>query len=262
MSCLPRVSLVLSAGGLRGAAHLGVLRRLTASNIPLNSSVGVSAGAVIAAYYAAVGLSTEELINEAAHFKGRHLVAHSLNLRTHRWFRSFIEPFAGVIPTRLRQLESSRFDQLHHGVGSIGVVCHDLTHNCPRYLTTRSHGNISLYNAVATSASIPNMFPPRPIDFEGKHCNFADGGISDALPILFAQSSEFDATHIIASDCRTHGDRPQYANHQNCAYIRPVLDSTTVLRAPRNSLIEAVIAGENAVTDKILNQIQSWTVST
>ena len=114
---------MLSAGGLRGAAHLGVLRRLSAANIPLDSIVGVSAGAVIAAYYAAVGLNTNELIDEAVLFKGRHLVAHSLNLRTHRRLRWFFEPLAGVIPRRLRQLESCRFDQLHHGIRSIGVVC-------------------------------------------------------------------------------------------------------------------------------------------
>ena len=258
---MPRLSLVLSAGGLRGAAHLGVLRRLTAANIPLDSIVGVSAGAVIAAYYAAVGLTTEELIDEAELFKGRHLVAHSLNLRTHQRLRWFFEPFAGVIPRRLRQLESCRFDQLHHGIRSIGVVCHDLTHNCPRYLTTRSHSDISLYNAVATSASIPNMFPPQPVEFEGQRCDFTDGGISDALPILFPQSADLDATHIIASDCRTHGDRPPCANQQNCTYIRPVIDGTTVLRAPRDSLLKAVLAGENAVTDKILDQIHSWTVS-
>ena len=209
---MPRLSLVLSAGGLRGAAHLGVLRRLTAANIPIDSIVGVSAGAVIAAYYAAVGLRTEELIGEAKLFKGRHIVAHSLNLRTYRRLRWFFEPFAGVIPTRLKQLESSRFDQLHHGVRSIGIVCHDLTHNCPRYLTTGSHGNISLYNAVATSASIPSMFPPQPVEFEGQRCDFTDGGLSDALPISFAKSSDLNATHIIASDCRTHGARPQCAD--------------------------------------------------
>jgi len=256
--CLPRLSLVLSAGGLRGAAHLGVLRRLTAANIPLDSIVGVSAGAVIAAYYAAVGLRTEELIGEAKLFKGRHLVAHSLNLRTYRRLRWFFEPFAGVIPTRLKQLESGRFDQLHHGVRSIGIVCHDLTHNCPRYLTTGSHGNISLYNAVATSASIPSMFPPQPVEFEGQRCDFTDGGLSDALPISFAKSSDLNATHIIASDCRTHGARPQCADEPNCVYVRPTLDGTTVLRAPRDSLTQAVIAGENVITDKVLNQIRSW----
>src|SRR5688572_5796808 len=41
-----RVALVLSAGGLRGAAHVGVLRGLVRRGIPIDAIVGVSAGAV------------------------------------------------------------------------------------------------------------------------------------------------------------------------------------------------------------------------
>ncbi len=73
-----RIGLVLSAGGLRGAAHLGVMRKLLAHDIPIDVIVGASAGAVVAAYYAAVGLTVDELIDDARGFKGRHLVAHSL----------------------------------------------------------------------------------------------------------------------------------------------------------------------------------------
>ena len=71
----PRIGLVLSAGGLRGAAHLGVMRKLLAHDIPLDIIVGTSVGAVVAAYYAAVGLTIDELIHDVRGFKGRHLVA-------------------------------------------------------------------------------------------------------------------------------------------------------------------------------------------
>lgn len=87
-----RVGLVLSAGGLRGAAHVGVLRQLIQHEIPIHVIVGVSAGAVIAAYYAAVGLEIDELIGDAAAFRGRHLLAHSLNVH----LRHRLEPEAGV----------------------------------------------------------------------------------------------------------------------------------------------------------------------
>ena len=253
----PRIGLVLSAGGLRGAAHLGVLRRLTAAGIPLDLIVGVSAGAVVAGYYAAVGLTIDELIDDARVFKGRHLVAHSLNLRSGRRFAPLFEPFAGIIPHRLRQLEASRFDTLHHGVRKIGIVCHDLTHNCPRYLSTASHGTIRLYDAVATSASIPSMFPPQPIEYDGRVCEFTDGGVSDALPVAFARSAELAATHLVVSDCRSRGDR--YPDSGDVVYVRPRLAGTTVLRAPRASLFEAVAAGEAAVTPEALDAIREWT---
>ena len=57
-----RIGLVLSGGGLRGAGHVGVLQQLVAHGIPIDVIVGSSAGAIGAAYYAAVGLTLEELI--------------------------------------------------------------------------------------------------------------------------------------------------------------------------------------------------------
>ena len=53
-----RIGIVLSAGGLRGAAHVGVLRQLVRHGIPIDAIVGVSAGAVVGAYDAAVGLDS------------------------------------------------------------------------------------------------------------------------------------------------------------------------------------------------------------
>ena len=64
-----RLGVVLSAGGLRGAAHVGVLRQLIRHGIPIDVIVGVSAGAVIAAYYAAVGLDLDELVADAERFR-------------------------------------------------------------------------------------------------------------------------------------------------------------------------------------------------
>jgi NTE family protein len=76
-----RVAVVLSGGGLRGAGHIGVLQQLVAHDIPIDIIVGSSAGAVVAAYYAAVGLRLDELLSDARKFRGRHLLAHSLNVR-------------------------------------------------------------------------------------------------------------------------------------------------------------------------------------
>jgi len=45
-----RIAVVLSAGGLRGAAHVGVLRELVRKGVPIHTIVGVSAGAIVAAY--------------------------------------------------------------------------------------------------------------------------------------------------------------------------------------------------------------------
>src|SRR5262249_57427047 len=60
-----RIAVVLSAGGLRGAAHVGVLRALVASGVRLGVLVGVCAGAVVAADYAGAGRTLDALAAEA-----------------------------------------------------------------------------------------------------------------------------------------------------------------------------------------------------
>ena len=56
----PKIALVLSGGGARGFAHIGVLRVLREMRVPVDIVVGTSMGAVIGGAYAA-GRSAEEL---------------------------------------------------------------------------------------------------------------------------------------------------------------------------------------------------------
>jgi len=57
----PKVALVLSGGGARGMAHLGVLQVLEKNNIPIDLIVGTSIGGIIGGLYAS-GYSTSELL--------------------------------------------------------------------------------------------------------------------------------------------------------------------------------------------------------
>lgn len=56
----PRIGLVLSGGGARGMAHIGVLRALERLRVPVDLVVGTSMGAVVGGAYAS-GRSVEEL---------------------------------------------------------------------------------------------------------------------------------------------------------------------------------------------------------
>lgn len=56
----PKVCLVLSGGGARGAAHIGVLRVLEELRVPVDCVVGTSMGAIVGAAYAS-GLSPERI---------------------------------------------------------------------------------------------------------------------------------------------------------------------------------------------------------
>ncbi|UUZ56741.1 patatin-like phospholipase family protein [Massilia sp. H-1] len=56
----PRVALVLSGGGARGFAHIGVLRTLRELRVPIDIVVGTSMGSVLGGAYAA-GASVSDL---------------------------------------------------------------------------------------------------------------------------------------------------------------------------------------------------------
>jgi NTE family protein len=56
----PRIGLVLSGGGARGAAHVGVIRTLEQLHVPIDAVAGTSMGAMVGGLYAA-GLSGDEI---------------------------------------------------------------------------------------------------------------------------------------------------------------------------------------------------------
>jgi NTE family protein len=251
-----RVALVLSAGGLRGAAHVGVLRQLLRHGIRVDAIVGVSAGAVVGAYYAAVGLGIDELIHDAEIFRGSHLLAHSLNVRTGYRFERQLACRCGVIPQRLKQLDEARFDRLHHGVQLLGIVCHDITAGRSRYFATGADHGLTVGAAVRASASVPFLFPPVSVRCDGLTCSLTDGGLLDAVPLAFARGPLVGATHVIVSDCRRLGRVPR--SDATVAWIRPRMTGTGTLRSPARGLRAAVDEGEAAVSEGVLGLIRSW----
>ena len=252
-----RIAVVLSAGGLRGAAHVGVLRRLTASQVPIHAVVGVSAGAVVGAYYASVGLSLDELAADAEAFRGRHLMAHALNVQLGYRFDHRLHRWCGFIPDRLRRLERATFDRLHHGVKRLGIVCHDAAACRPRYFSTGFNDGVALGDAVRASASIPHLFPAIALDCGSERVRLTDGGVSDPVPLDFARSAAIGATHVIVSDCRWIGRVP--ATDASTVWIRPRMLKTGTLWSPRRGLAGAVADGEEAVTDAMVDRIRGWT---
>ena len=56
----PKICLVLSGGGARGAAHVGVIKVLEEYRIPIDCIAGTSMGALVGAAYAS-GMSVAEM---------------------------------------------------------------------------------------------------------------------------------------------------------------------------------------------------------
>lgn len=60
MGARPKIGLVLSGGGAKGAAHIGVLKVMEKYQIPVDYIVGTSAGSIIAAMYS-IGYTPDEI---------------------------------------------------------------------------------------------------------------------------------------------------------------------------------------------------------
>jgi predicted acylesterase/phospholipase RssA len=163
--------------------------------------------------------------------------------------------WCGVIPDRLRQLEAAGFDRLHHG---LGIVCHDLCSGRPRYFGTGFvDQTVPLHEVVRASASIPHLFPAVAVLSGGGALRLTDGGLSDPLPLTFAQRPAMGATHIIVSDCRWLG-RVRARADTPTVWIRPLIRATGTLWSPREGLLATVRDGEAAVTGEILRVITGW----
>ena len=93
----PRIGLVLSGGGARGFAHVGVLQALEELRIPVDAIAGTSMGAVVGGLYAS-GMTADEIdalmrgIDWNAAFRDRPARA-TLNFRRKQDDREFLVRF-------------------------------------------------------------------------------------------------------------------------------------------------------------------------
>jgi NTE family protein len=249
-----RLGVVLSTGGLRGAAHLGVLKRLINAHVPIDILVGSSVGAVLGAYYAAVGMSIDELIADAPRISAKHLFWHSMRYRAPASAQEWIRARCGIVPERLEALDRARFDRLHHGVSIFGAVCHDLESKQPLYVSTIDTHDMPLGSVVRASAAIRLVYPAWSGESRGRRVRLVDGGYSDTLPIEFALN--LGATHVIVSDCRRN--RTTTPNDAHTLWVRPAIKGLGIVRSVSFSLNDAIRAGERAVTDDLIETARRW----
>jgi predicted acylesterase/phospholipase RssA len=196
------------------------------------------------------------MMADAETFRGRHLLTYSLDVHFDYRYDDRLKQWCGVIPERLRQLQSATFARLHHGIGCLGIVCHDVAARCPRYFWTGQDRGVALYDIVRASASIPWLFPAISVTCDDQTWRLTDGGISNPVPIEFARGPSIGATHVIVSDCRWLGTVPN--TDDQTVWIRPRMGHTGTLWSPRQGLVAAVRNGEAAVTRDALDRIGAW----
>ncbi len=173
------VALVLSSGGARGYAHIGVIDALENHGFTINSVTGCSMGAVVGGIYAAGGLEKFRKwafsLERTDLFKLYDFVFSSQGLiRGERVFKQ-IERY---IPDRNIEDLSIPFKAL----------ATDL--NAQKEIVFSSG---SLYRALRASSAIPAVV--KPAEFEG--LELLDGGILNPLPINMADRKPDDLMVVV-----------------------------------------------------------------
>lgn len=204
--------LVLSGGGARGMAHIGVIKVLERERIPVDCIVGTSMGAVVGSLYAS-GMTSAEIEDGLRALDWNAMFVDRIDRRTFTQRRkdedrSFLAKggfglrdgkltvppsvFEGqrlAIALRAALLPSaniSRFDDLPIPYRAIGT---DLETG---EAIAMDHGD--LVNAVRASMAVPGALAP--VSYEER--SLVDGGMSINLPVEIAQG--WGAKRIIAVD--------------------------------------------------------------
>jgi NTE family protein len=207
----PRIGLVLSGGGARGAAHIGVLEVLDQLHIPIDAIAGTSMGAVVGGLYAS-GLSATEIATVANSLNWQDAF-HDRPPRTELTYRrkeedeSFLVNFplgvrdwSFVLPKGLIKGQSLEMllRRLTLPVATINsfdalptpfrAVATDLASG---ECVVMNSGDLA--SAMRASLSAPGLFVP--VERDG-HV-LVDGGVADNLPIDVARSMNVDILIVV-----------------------------------------------------------------
>ena len=263
----PRICLVLSGGGARGMAHIGVLKVLEELKVPIDFIAGTSMGAVVGGLYAS-GMTVSQIAD---------------TMRSLDWQEAFRDaPPRRDLAFRRKQDDRNFLVRLPLGLkhGKIllpkGFIQGQKLQETLRQLTlpfSNSTNFIELptpFRAVATdletgaavlldrgdlaiamraSISAPGVFAP--VDYQGRL--LVDGGLAENLPIDVARAMHADI--LIVSDVsfplrpRDQLDSALSISNQMLAIlVRKDADRQKATLGPQDILIEPVL-GATASTD-------------
>ena len=74
----PKVGLVLSGGGAKGAAHIGVLKYIEEAGIPIDYIAGTSMGSIVGGMYA-LGYTSDEILDLISNVDWGNLISNEVD---------------------------------------------------------------------------------------------------------------------------------------------------------------------------------------
>jgi NTE family protein len=157
----PKIGLVLGGGGIRGLAHIGVLKVLEREQIPIDYIVGTSMGAIVGIAYA-LGNSPTQIEAYMQRIGSTNLFT-GLNVFSSRSRQKTIEDL-------LRQTMG------YHTFADLKIPSAVMTVDMlSGQEVTLKEGE--LVSAVLASSAVPAVFPP--VEINGMQ--LADGGVIDSV---------------------------------------------------------------------------------
>jgi NTE family protein len=195
-----RVALALGGGGMKGFAHIGVIRALEELGIVPTLYAGTSIGALIAAARAG-GAPVDVMAGHATRLKRRDLFRiNHVGMLLERMRSPSIyleEPLRALIE---ENVPHCRLDQLKTPA-VISTV--DVEKGTQIFWGLPGLDNVSVTDAVYASCALPGFFPPGNVN--GHLC--IDGGTIDNLPAaITAQSADVVIAVDVGSSELSYGD--------------------------------------------------------
>lgn len=173
-----KIGLVLSGGGIRGIAHLGVLQALTEAGIKFDKISGTSAGSIVGSLFAQ-GIEPAEILKV---FMKTHLYKYIRPAFKAKGLMSLDK----IRPLLLEYIPHDSFEGLKT---PMVVTATDFNECKVKYFSSGE-----LINPILASSAIPVFF--KPITIKGKI--YMDGGILNNFPI---EPIKPDCNFIIGSSC-------------------------------------------------------------
>lgn len=190
-----KTALVLSVGGLKGYAHLGVIRRIQELGIKIDFTVGASVGAIFASSFA-LGIGAEKIEEMALELTQKDLqdvdIKGILAGVYHGRFPQGLLKGTGLKRFIVSHIGNKNFEDCvipvyivaaHIGEGAVGQV-------------VLSEGPLA--EAIRASCAIPGIYAP--VRFKGM--TLVDGGIVNGCPVDVAYN--FGAREIYAVNVTGH----------------------------------------------------------
>ena len=170
----PKVGLVLSGGGAKGAAHIGVLKYIEEMGIPIDYIAGTSMGSIVGGLYA-LGYSTDEILELLAGLDWERLISNNVDRKKISFSeKKEKETQVITIPFAVKPNEGDVQSKTFRNSLPQGIVSGD--------------NLINLFNSLAVGYSDPIAFNEFPIPFICIATNLLNGNADVLKEGLFTKS--------------------------------------------------------------------------